>query len=338
MNAQSLFRIVSRSRLMQMCFRNVSISRRHLCSIQLSSQTTGTSSTIHAPNIRLNHQEMTMRRFSSYFKHPAEFPSKKSDSDSTGASHNFSDEYIFSPNRHHDNNRTIFVGGLSKFTTVQSLYKHFLPFGTITGCSLARDKLTGISKDYGFVEFESVEQAKNTSEFHPHVIDDQEVNVRMGSMKGMQQKSKLFVGGLSKETSLETLREYFSKFGDVAECTGSAVKFWVLQVLADRPHVINGKMLDIFQKDHSFVIFVGNLPLDATDDLLNKTFSKYGKLVHWQVKRDHNTNRSLGYGFVSFEKAEQAVQAVNDGPHFMNGKTLKVGASKKLTLSKKSFK
>ncbi|KAI1699927.1 hypothetical protein DdX_17020 [Ditylenchus destructor] len=42
MDPQSLFRMISRYRLLQTCLRNVSISRRHLCvlsSIQLSTQT-----------------------------------------------------------------------------------------------------------------------------------------------------------------------------------------------------------------------------------------------------------------------------------------------------------
>ncbi|KAI1700493.1 RNA recognition motif domain-containing protein [Ditylenchus destructor] len=511
MDPRSIFRIVSRSRLLQTYLRNVSISHRPLCSTQISSQTTSTSSIKHAPNIRLNHQEITIRRFSSYLNPPTEFPSKTSNRDSSGISHNFSDEYIFSPSRHYDDNRTIFVGGMTKFTTEKLLYEYFLRFGTITGCSLARDKLTGSPLDYGFVEFESVEQAESTSKFYHHVIDDKEVGVRLGRHTELQQKFKLFVGGLSKETSVETLREYFSKFGQMIECTilrhrdnssrgfgfvsykseesinsvlksaphyidnkainvkhtparqreftlivqklspnttseslrefysrfgeltqcnvkfdrqtgqsrgfgfvafssqkelnsainaephiidGVKVKldyatsefdvlvanltmnitekalndyfsrygelrrceikeslpgvrtgfvgFWseeeISQALADRPHIINGRMLDIFQKDQQFVLYIGNLPFDATDDLLFETFSKFGKIVHWEVKRDHNTNRSLGYGFVEFEKAEQAVQAVNAGPHFLNGRILKVEAKKALALSKKSIK
>ncbi|KAI1692114.1 RNA recognition motif domain-containing protein [Ditylenchus destructor] len=97
-------------------------------------------------------------------------------------------------------------------------------------------------------------------------------------------------------------------------------------------------MVNTYKKDESFDIFVGDLPSDATDDSLFKTFSKYGKIVHWELKRDRNTNRPLGYGFVSFEKAEEAVQAVNGGPYFLKGKALKVEPSKKLALSKKSFK
>ncbi|KAI1715189.1 RNA recognition motif domain-containing protein [Ditylenchus destructor] len=459
---------------------------------------------------------MTIQRYSSYFKHPAEFPSKKADESSSvahsfSASHHSTNEYIFSPSRHYDENRTIFVGGMTKFTTVKSLYKHFLPFGTITGCKLARNKLTGASKDFGFVEFETIEQAKKASELYPHLIDDQEVNVSVGRRHEWQQKFRLFVGGLSKETSVETLRQYFSKFGDIVECaiprdkvngsrgfgyiiyksgdminkvlksaphyidniavdvkqasarqreftlivrklspnttdeslrefysrfgeltqcnvkfdrqTGQSrgfgyvafssqkeldsaievnphiidgvevvldyvtsefdmivtsltpnisekaldeyfsrygklrsceiketspgartgfVSFWsekeVLKALADRPHTINGKMVNTFQKDHDFAVYIGNLPSDATDDSLFKKFSEYGKLVHCEVKRDQNTNRSLGYGFVSFEKAEQAVQAVNDGPHFLKGRTLRVDSNKRISLSQKQTK
>ncbi|KAI1707013.1 RNA recognition motif domain-containing protein [Ditylenchus destructor] len=432
--------------------RNVSISRRQLCilsSTQISSKIT--SSTNNAPNSRLNHQKTTMRRFLSYLKPSTECPLKISNRDSSGVSHNFSDEHIFSPNRRYDVNRTIFVGGLTKFTTEKSLYEYFLRFGTITGCRLAREKLTGISKKYGFVEFETVEQAKNAREFPlPHVIDDQEVGVTLQSHKefrqkfnffvgglsketsvetfreyfskfdefvelivtnltpnitekalndyfsrygelrrceikeslpgvstgfvsfwsekengGEGQKFKFFVGGLSKETSVETLREYFSKFDEFVECNipvkqaslDSAIEvnlhiiddtkvelnyvtseFEVLKILDDRPHTINGRMVDILSKGQKFVLYIGNLPFDATDDSLFKTFSKYGKIVHWEVKRERNTNRSLGYGYVSFEKAEQAVQAVNGGPHFLNGKTLKVDSNKRPTLSKKSIK
>ncbi|KAI1692115.1 RNA recognition motif domain-containing protein [Ditylenchus destructor] len=97
-------------------------------------------------------------------------------------------------------------------------------------------------------------------------------------------------------------------------------------------------MVNTHQKNQSFDIFVGDLPSDATDDSLFETFSKYGKIVHWQVKRDRNTNRSRGFGYVSFEKAEEAVQAVNGGPYFLKGKALRVESNKRLTLSKKSFK
>ncbi|KAI1710919.1 RNA recognition motif domain-containing protein [Ditylenchus destructor] len=337
MDPQSLFRIVSRSWLLQMCLRNVSISRRHLCmlrSAQISIQTT--RSTSHAPNSRLNNQEMTMRHFSSYVRPPTEFTSKQSNKSSFDVSQNYSDEYIFSSNRHHDNNRTIFVGGLSKFTTVQSLYKYFLRFGTITGCKLARDKLTGSSKEYGFVEFDSVEQAENTIEFYPHVIDDQEVNVRMGSMKGMQQKFRLFVGGLSKETSVETLREYFSRFGDIAECViprdemnGSRGFGYVTfksqdvinNVLKSTPHCIDNKKVDVAQtavRQREFTIIVKKLSPNTTNESLREYYSRFGELTQCDVIFDRQTGQSRGFGFVAFSSKKELDSAIEVNPHIID--------------------
>ncbi|KAI1699830.1 RNA recognition motif domain-containing protein [Ditylenchus destructor] len=505
MDPQSIFRMVSRSRLPQTYLRNVSNSRRHLCvlgSTQLSNQ---------IPSSSLIQEETKLRRYSSFRETPMEFSSNKSNKHLPDVVRTLPDEFIFSPKRHYDEDRTIFVGGLSKFTTAQSLYKHFFPYGNITGCSLARNEKTGASMEYGFVEFELVSQAKNASELSPHVIDNQEVNVNLKVHEEDREKLKLFVGRLSKETSAETLREYFSKFGQVAECTiprnevnrsrgfgfltykfqesidnvlksaphcidnktvyvdkasvhqkeltlfvgklspnttneslhafysrfGQLANCYVkfdhqtgqqrgfgyvefrsqegldaalaeqphsidgievvldyttptftvmvtnfipnirdealndffsrygelrrceiletspgartgfvefryekdlLKALADRPHIISGIMVNTRQKDEQFVVYVGNLPPGANDDLLFETFSRHGKIVYWEVKRDHNTNRSLRYGFVSFEKAEEAVEAINGGPYILNGKKLRVECGKTLPLSKKLFK
>ncbi|KAI1706148.1 RNA recognition motif domain-containing protein [Ditylenchus destructor] len=129
--------------------------------------------------------------------------------------------------------------------------------------------------------------------------------------------------------------------GELARCQngicGILVGEEISQALADRPHILNGKRVNCYQKDQKFDIYIGNLPFDVTDDSLFKIFSKYGKLVHWEVKRDRNTNRSLGYGYVSFQKAEEVVQAVNGAPHILNGRTLKVDSNNRLTLSKKSI-
>ncbi|KAI1700214.1 RNA recognition motif domain-containing protein [Ditylenchus destructor] len=556
--------MASRSRLLQMCMRNVSISR-HLCvlsSIQLSNQ---------IPNSNWILEERRLRCFSTYREpkkfSPKKFSSKKSKFDSPNVNRNkfssnksnvwnteestvwnFSNksdvkttqpEDIFSQTRPNDQTRSIFVGGLSKLTTEKSLYQHFLPFGTITLCKLARNKETRASMDYGFVEFESVEQAESTSLFHPHIIDGQEVGVRLGRRKELQQKFTLFVGGLSKETTVETLRAYFSKFGDVEKCAiprnvdnssrgfgyvgfkseksmnaaldasshcidnktvevkessvrqreftfivknlspnttneslhafyskfGSArlksseeapdfvdpafadrlnradvlhenlldessnpefgpvtdpalligfgrviarlialreanllaefqvsqmdipgsdipadessnpelgpvtdpasslcfvrviyqlialrepnllAEFQVSQMdmilnaLSELPHIIDGKIVSTREPkiDEQLSVFVAGLPPDTTDDSLFEIFSKYGEIVHSEVKRDRSTNRPLDYGFVSFETAEQAIQALNGGPYFLKGKALRVKPGKPLPLSKKTI-
>ncbi|KAI1698918.1 RNA recognition motif domain-containing protein [Ditylenchus destructor] len=344
MDPQSLFRMISRSRPLQTCLRNVSISRRLSCflsSTQLSSQTTSTSSTRHAPSSRLYLQDMTMRRFSSYLKPPAEFPSKKSNSD-PNAIRRHANEYLFSPSRHYDDNRTIFVGGMSKFTTVQSLYNYFLPFGTITGCRLARNKLTGTPMEYGFVEFETVQQAESVCESQPHVIDNQVVGIRLVSHKELAQKFKLFVGGLSKETSVETLRKYFSKFGQIVQCAiprnevnGSRGFGYVTlksQEAAEstcaHPHVIDNQVVNVRLESRKelrqkFSLFVGGLSKETSVETLRKYFSKFGDVVECYIPRNVD-NSSRGFGYVTLKSQEAINNALNSAPHCIDNKEVGV--------------
>ena len=60
-------------------------------------------------------------------------------------------------------------------------------------------------------------------------------------------------------------------------------------------------------------IYVGNLPFNATEDLLHKTFAPYGKVLSARIARSED-GRMRGYGHVlmdSEESGEKAISAVN---------------------------
>jgi len=63
-------------------------------------------------------------------------------------------------------------------------------------------------------------------------------------------------------------------------------------------------------------IFVGNLAGEVTDDSLLKAFSKYASVQKARVVRDNRTNKSKGFGFVSFSNTDDFFNAARD----MNGK------------------
>jgi RNA recognition motif-containing protein len=54
----------------------------------------------------------------------------------------------------------IFVGNLSRDVTEEDLRKAFEPFGQVTSISVLRDKYTGESKGFGFVEMPGKAQAQ----------------------------------------------------------------------------------------------------------------------------------------------------------------------------------
>ena len=64
------------------------------------------------------------------------------------------------------------------------------------------------------------------------------------------------------------------------------------------------------EKSVSKKLYVGNLPYQATTDSLRTHFSQAGTVVDAVVIMDKRTNRSKGFGFVEFEKDEEASKAI----------------------------
>ncbi|KAI2650397.1 Cold-inducible RNA-binding protein B [Labeo rohita] len=63
-------------------------------------------------------------------------------------------------------------------------------------------------------------------------------------------------------------------------------------------------------------LFIGGLSYDTTEQSLEEAFSKYGTIAKVDVIRDRETDRSRGFGFVTFENPEDA----KDAMAAMNGK------------------
>ncbi|XP_023131680.1 cold inducible RNA binding protein a isoform X4 [Amphiprion ocellaris] len=65
-------------------------------------------------------------------------------------------------------------------------------------------------------------------------------------------------------------------------------------------------------------LFIGGLSFETNEDSLAAAFGKYGTIEKVDVIRDKETGRSRGFGFVKYDNAEDAKDALDA----MNGKTL----------------
>lgn len=61
-----------------------------------------------------------------------------------------------------------------------------------------------------------------------------------------------------------------------------------------------------------FRLFIGNLAGEVTDDSLFKAFSKYSSVQKARVIRDKRTQKSKGYGFVSFSDGDDYFKAARE--------------------------
>lgn len=161
---------------------------------------------------------------------------------------------------------------------------------------------------------------------------------------------KIFIGGLARDTTIDTFVKYFGKYGEITDSvimkdrqTGRPRGFGfityadpsVVDTVIAETHVINGKQVEIKRtipkgsgdsRDYKTKkIFVGGIPTSVTEDELKDFFSKHGTIVEHEIIRDHVTKRSRGFGFIVFD-SEQTVDEilVNGNMIDMNGTQVEI--------------
>ncbi|PAA55544.1 hypothetical protein BOX15_Mlig023819g4 [Macrostomum lignano] len=67
-------------------------------------------------------------------------------------------------------------------------------------------------------------------------------------------------------------------------------------------------------------LFIGGLSPSVTSDSLHKYFSQYGTVQHCNVPKDPKTQRSKGYGFLTYKDRESVDSAQLHRPHVLDGR------------------
>ncbi|XP_034256959.1 RNA-binding protein 42 [Thrips palmi] len=84
-------------------------------------------------------------------------------------------------------------------------------------------------------------------------------------------------------------------------------------------------------EEDDFRLFCGDLGNDVTDEILIRTFSKYPSFLKAKVVRDKRTNKTKGFGFVSFKDPQDFTRAMKE----MNGRYV---GSRPIKLRKSSWR
>lgn len=76
-------------------------------------------------------------------------------------------------------------------------------------------------------------------------------------------------------------------------------------------------------------IYVGNLPMDLTEDELRELFVEFGDIESSSIIKDKFTGQSRGFGFVKMSNDEEAEAAISgvDGKN-VKGNTLRVNEAR----------
>jgi len=116
----------------------------------------------------------------------------------------------------------MFIGGLSWQTTEESLKEYFSKYGHVTEAMVMRDPTTKHSRGFGFVTFADNEAVEKVIQFGIHNLDGKKIDPKVAFPKESTPKmvtrtKKIFVGGLSTTTTLDEVKGYFAKFGEIED-------------------------------------------------------------------------------------------------------------------------
>ncbi|XP_038702710.1 heterogeneous nuclear ribonucleoprotein 1-like isoform X2 [Tripterygium wilfordii] len=129
--------------------------------------------------------------------------------------------------------------------------------------------------------------------------------------------------------------QFVKYFGEYGEITDSVImKDWktghprgfgfvtyadpsVVDIVIQETHIINGKQVEIKRtipkgaagsRDiRTRKIFVGGIPAAVGEDEFRDFFAQFGDVIEHQIMLDHATNRSRGFGFITFD-TDQSVE------------------------------
>nr|XP_046167772.1 heterogeneous nuclear ribonucleoprotein A1-like isoform X2 [Oncorhynchus gorbuscha]XP_046167773.1 heterogeneous nuclear ribonucleoprotein A1-like isoform X2 [Oncorhynchus gorbuscha] len=167
-----------------------------------------------------------------------------------------------------------------------------------------------------------------------------------------EQLRKLFIGGLSFETTDESLRTHFERWGSLTDCVvmkdpvtkrsrgfGFVTYSSVDEVDASmeaRPHKVDGRQVEpkraVSREDssrpgaHTTVkkIFVGGIKEDTEEHHLRDYFDQFGKIEVIDIMTDRTSGKKRGFAFVTFDDHDAVDRIVIQKYHTLNGHNCEV--------------
>lgn len=184
--------------------------------------------------------------------------------------------------------------------------------------------LNEVQEDFS-VEVENGENHENG------LNEEEKQNGKSGHKEKLEAEyfRKVFIGSLKYTSTEDSLKSYFSKFGELVDCvimkeskSGKSRGFgfvsyktssMVDEMMKHRPHKLDGRELEVKRatpreesgkpgaEATTKKLFVGGVREGLNEDHLRQYFSKYGKIEDCIVMKEKDSGKLRGFGFVTFD-------------------------------------
>ncbi|ONM53764.1 Polyadenylate-binding protein 2 [Zea mays] len=256
---------------------------------------------------------------------------------------------------------SLYVGDLHESVQDAQLFDVFSQVGGVVSVRVCRDINSRKSLGYAYVNYNNTSDAARALEllnFTP--INGKPIRIMYSNRDPSSRKSgagNIFIKNLDKSIDNKALYDTFCAFGNILSCkiatdpSGESRGYGFVQFEMDESaqsaiDKLNGMLINdkkvyvgpfVRKQDRENVsnnikfsnVYVKNLSDTVTDDELKEMFGKYGTITSAVVMRDSDGN-SRCFGFVNFENADAAAQAVQElNGKIFNDKELYVGRAQK---------
>jgi polyadenylate-binding protein len=258
---------------------------------------------------------------------------------------------------------SLYVGDLHPDVTEAMLFEKFSQTGPVLSIRVCRDMITRRSLGYAYVNFQQpadAERAMDTMNFD--LMKGRPIRIMWSQRDPSLRKSgvgNIFIKNLDKSIDNKDMYDTFSTFGTILSCKVATdehgnskgygfVHFETEEAANKAIDKVNGMLLsdkklyvgrfiprkerekELGEKAKRFTnVYIKNFPDGMNEEKLRDLFEAFGKITSYKVMSDE-TGKSRCFGFVAFEDAEAAEDAVNQlNGKEMDGKTVYVGRAQK---------
>ncbi|CAI9115814.1 OLC1v1016815C1 [Oldenlandia corymbosa var. corymbosa] len=256
---------------------------------------------------------------------------------------------------------SLYVGDLDVNVSDSQLYDLFNQVGPVVSVRVCRDVNTRRSLGYGYVNYNNPQDAARALDvlnFTP--VNGKTIRIMYSHRDPSIRKSgtaNIFIKNLDKAIDNKALHDTFSSFGNILSCkiatdsNGQSKGYGFVQfdneesaqsaidklngMLINDKQVFVGPFLRKQERDSALSrtkfnnVYVKNLSESTTEDDLKKVFGEHGTITSAVVMRDAD-GKSKCFGFVNFENADDAAQAVEAlNGHKFDDKEWYVGKAQK---------
>lgn len=265
------------------------------------------------------------------------------------------------PDRNVIEENKVYIGNLSYEMDEVSLKEIFDEFGEVQEISLPVNRETGSIRGFGFITFEDKETADTAIQaLQGKEILGRQVYVNTAGAKAPARPTrkdvagtKLYVGNLSFDTTLDELKAYFENFGTVLDAymptdrETREPRGFAFVTMSDEEalgaieqtndYEFNGRTLKVNKslkrgekpppkapRVTGTKLYVGNLSYDTEQDTLESFFSEFGSVIDCYMPQDRNTGRTRGFAFVTMAEGD-AMNAIDQTDGYeLDGRHLRV--------------